>query len=92
MHQSFECLTHEPLHHGCMKPSQLAREGEIEKTEACGIEMGRLMERSRQNVQGGEPNMATVHHLVPDGASDGASRATNHPLRAYVWIHELIVS
>ena len=25
--------------------------------------------------------MATVHHLVPDGAPDGASRVTNHPLR-----------
>ena len=53
----------------------------------------RRMERSRQNVRGGEPNMATVHHLVPDGAPDGASRATNHPLCIYhekmqflVWI------
>ena len=50
------------------------------------------MERSRQNVRG-EPNMAIVHHLVPDGAPDGASRATNHPLCIYhekmqflVWI------
>jgi hypothetical protein len=24
--------------------------------------------------------MATVHHSVPNGASDGMSRATNHPL------------
>jgi hypothetical protein len=41
------------------------------------------MERSRQNVRGGKPNIATVHHLVPDGAPDGASRATNHPLYAH---------
>ena len=38
MHQSFECLTHGPLHHACMKPSRLTREGEIEMTKACGME------------------------------------------------------
>ena len=46
------------------------------------------MERSRQNVRGGELNMATVHHLVPDGAPDGTSRVTNHALseaRASLW-------
>ena len=38
------------------------------------------MERIRQNVRGGEPNIATVHHLMSDGAPEDASRATNHPL------------
>ena len=79
--------------HMGMKPSRLARECEIEKTEVCEMEGGKWMEWSRQNVRGGKPNMAIVHHLVPDGAPDGASRATNHPLCIYhekmqflVWI------
>ena len=36
------------------------------------------MERSRQMVRGRESNKAEAHCAVPDGPSDGPSRATNH--------------
>lgn len=32
-----------------------------------------------QNLRGEKPNTTIVHHAMPDGALDGASKATNHP-------------
>ena len=58
------------MHHACMKPSRLAREGEIEKTEVYGMERGRGMEWSRQKrtklwtTRAGQPITPTVSCII----------------------------
>ena len=82
MDKSFECVTHEPLYHGCIVSSCIARKVEIEKTEPCGMVEGSGMKRSRQSVRGGEPN--TTYKWVKAGkwCKNGLVRATNQPHRS----------
>jgi hypothetical protein len=81
MNESFGSLAHGPVHHACIAPSHIAREGEIEKTDPCRMEGEKGMEGCRQTVRDRQPNKAKVHDTVLDEPLDNPSEATNHPLR-----------
>ena len=73
----------------CVYEAILAREGRW-NWEDGDIRDGRgQMNRTKQTKHTRrEPNMTTVHYLIPDATPDDSSRATNRPLNKCKWTRQ----
>ncbi|KAG0527088.1 hypothetical protein BDA96_06G202100 [Sorghum bicolor] len=82
MVESFKCMTHGPLYHGCTASSWLEWEARIKKTETAGIWRGRE-ERSHTRKEYQQENQ---HEPTAPNRGDrplnGPVGATNHTVSA----------